>query len=106
MAVKVISSKDLQDTHASNLQEALSRLTTNVTTHTNGMGTFVNVNGVSDDYVVILENGKRISGDDRWNRINMANVKRVEIFSGAKPVPSTAASHRRGHQYRHRRRQP
>ena len=83
VAVKVISSKDLQDTHASNLQEALSRLTTNVTTHTNGMGTFVNVNGVSDDYVVILENGKRISGDDRWNRINMANVKRVEIFSGA-----------------------
>ena len=83
VSVKVISSKDLQDTHASNLQEALSRLTTNVTTHTNGMGTFVNVNGVSDDYVVILENGKRISGDDRWNRINMANVKRVEIFSGA-----------------------
>lgn len=83
VAVKVITSKELQDTHASNLQDALSRLTTNVTTHTNGMGTFVNFNGVGDDYMIILENGKRVSGDDRWNRINMANVRRVEIFSGA-----------------------
>ena len=83
VAVKVITAKELQDAGASNLQDALSRLTTNITTHTNGMGTFVNFNGVSDDYILILENGKRVSGDDRWNRISLDNVKRIEVFSGA-----------------------
>ena len=83
VAVRVISAKELRDAHATTLQEALSKLTPNITTHTNGMGTFVNFGGVSDDYMVILVNGKRVSGDDRWNRISLANVRRVEIFSGA-----------------------
>ncbi len=83
VAVKVISAKELKDAQVTTLQEALTRLTSTVTTHTNGMGTFVNFNGVSDDYIVILENGKRVSGDDRWNRLSMDNVKRIEIFSGA-----------------------
>ncbi|MBR1800457.1 MAG: TonB-dependent receptor [Bacteroidaceae bacterium] len=83
VAVKVITAKELKDAQVTTLQDALARLTTNVTTHTNGMGTFVNFNGVSDDYIVILENGKRVSGDDRWNRISMENVKRIEVFSGA-----------------------
>lgn len=83
VAVKVITAKELRDTHATTLEDALTRLTTNVTTHTSGMGTFVNFNGISDDYIVILENGKRISGDDRWSRISMANVRRIEIYSGA-----------------------
>jgi len=83
MAVKVISAKELQNAQVNSLQEALTKLTTNVTTHTNGMGSFVNFGGVSDDYIVILENGKRVSGDDRWNRIGLANVKRIEIYSGA-----------------------
>lgn len=83
VAVHVISAKELRDAQVTSLQEALSRLTSNITTHTNGMGTFVNFNGVSDDYILILENGKRVSGDDRWDRLSMANVKRIEIFSGA-----------------------
>lgn len=83
VAVKVITAKELKDAQVLTLQDALSRLTTHITTHTSGMGTFVNFNGISDDYIVILENGKRISGDDRWSRISMANVRRIEIFSGA-----------------------
>ena len=83
VAVKVITAKELKDTHVLTLQEALTRLTTHITTHTSGMGTFVNFNGISDDYIVILENGKRVSGDDRWSRISLANVRRIEIFSGA-----------------------
>jgi len=83
VAVKVISAKELRDAQVTNLQDALSKLTTTVTSHTNGMGTFINFNGVSDDYIVILENGKRVSGDDRWSRISMDNVRRIEIFSGA-----------------------
>ena len=81
--VKVISAKELKDANVTSLQEALAKLTTNITVQTNGMGTFVNFNGVSDDYMLILENGKRMSGDDRWNRISIDNIKRIEILSGA-----------------------
>lgn len=83
MAVRVISAKDIKDVQATSLQDALSKLTPNITTHTNGMGTFVNFNGTSDDYLLILHNGKRVSGDDRWQRISLDNIKRIEIFSGA-----------------------
>lgn len=83
VAVKVISQAELQNTHASNLQDALQMQTTNITTHTNGMGTFINFNGISDDYLLILENGKRVGGDDRFSRISLDNIKRIEILSGA-----------------------
>ena len=83
VAVQVISSKEIQDAQVTSLQDALSKLSSTITTHTSGMGTFINFNGVSDDYIVILENGKRVTGDDRWNRISMENVKRIEIYSGA-----------------------
>ena len=83
IAVKVISAKELKDAQVSSLQEALTKLSSDITTHTNGMGTFVNFNGVSDDYIVILENGKRVSGDDRWDRISIDNIKRIEILSGS-----------------------
>lgn len=83
VAVRVITAKELRDAHVTSLQDALARLTTNITTHTNGMGDFINFNGVSDDYIVIMENGKRLSGDDRWNRISMDNVRRIEILPGA-----------------------
>lgn len=83
LAVKVLSAKELKDAQVTNVQEALTRLTTNITLHTSGMGTFVNFNGVSDDYIVIMVNGKRVSGDDRWERMNVNNIKRIEIYSGA-----------------------
>lgn len=83
VAVQVITAKELQIAQVSSLQDALAKLTSSVTTHTNGMGTFVNFGGVSDDYIVIMENGKRLTGDDRWERISMNNVKRIEIYSGA-----------------------
>ena len=83
VAVRVITARELQNAQVSTLQDALAKLTSSVTTHTNGMGTFMNFSGVSDDYIVIMENGKRLSGDDRWDRISMSNVKRIEIYSGA-----------------------
>lgn len=81
--VKVISAKELKNANVTSLQEALAKLTSNITTYTNGMGTTVNFNGISDAYMLILVNGKRMSGDDRWNRISIDNIKRIEILSGA-----------------------
>ena len=38
---------------------------------------------MNEDYMLLLENGKRLTGDDRYTRINIGNVKRIEILSGA-----------------------
>ncbi len=83
VSVKVISTKDIKNVQATSVQDALGKLTPNITIHTNGMGDFVNFNGVSDDYLLIMVDGKRVTGDDRWSRISMDNVKRIEVFSGA-----------------------
>ena len=81
--VQVITANDLRKAHVTNMEEALNMLTPNVTFKTNGMGTTLSLNGLSEDYVLILENGHRLTSDDRYTRINMANVKRIEVLSGA-----------------------
>ena len=81
--VQVIASEELQRMHVTSLEDALKQLTSSVTSMTNGMGTTMMMNGLNEDYILILENGKRLTGDDRYTRINMANVKRREVLSGA-----------------------
>lgn len=81
--VQVITSEELQRMHVTSLEDALKQLTSSVTTMTNGMGTTMMMNGLNEDYILILENGKRLTGDDRYTRINMSNVKRIEVLSGA-----------------------
>ena len=94
--VQVITSEELQRMHVTNLEDALTRLTSSVTFMTNGMGTTMMMNGLNEDYILILENGKRLTGDDRYTRINMANVKRIEVLSGAsirKPSSMSPTTH-------------
>lgn len=81
--IQVITAKDLGNANVTSLEDALVKLTPNVTTMTNGMGTTLSLNGMNEDYMLLLENGRRLTGDDRYTRINIANVKRIEILSGA-----------------------
>lgn len=81
--VSVITAKEISNSNASTLEEALVKLTPNISSYTNGMGTTMSLNGINEDYVLILENGKRLAGDDRYTRINVANIKRIEILNGA-----------------------
>lgn len=81
--VSVITAKDISSTNISTLEEALVKLTPNISSYTNGMGTTMSLNGINEDYILILENGKRLAGEDRYTRINVANVKRIEILNGA-----------------------
>ena len=81
--VQVITADDLRKAHATNMEEALTMLVPGITFKTNGLGTTMSLNGLGEDYVLILENGHRLTGDDRYTRINMANVKRIEVLSGA-----------------------
>ena len=81
--IQVITAKDIENAGATSLEDALTRLSPNITTMTNGMGTFLNLNGMSQDYMIILENGHRLGGDERMARISTGNIKRIEIQSGA-----------------------
>lgn len=81
--IQVITAKDIENAGATSLEDALTKLSPNITTMTNGMGTFLNLNGMSQDYMIILENGHRLGGDERMTRIGTGNIKRIEIQSGA-----------------------
>lgn len=81
--VSVITAKDLSNASVTTLDEALQKLTPSFSSMTNGMGTFLSLNGLSEDYYIFLENGKRLYGDDTYQRINLSRVKRIEILSGA-----------------------
>ena len=81
--IQVITAKDIENAGATSLEDALTKLSPNITTMTNGMGTFLNLNGMGQDYMIILENGRRLGGDERTARISTGNIKRIEIQSGA-----------------------
>ena len=61
----------------------MTKLNPSIVFMENGQGATMNMNGLTEKYVVILENGKRLAGDDTYSRIDMSNVKRVEILNGA-----------------------
>lgn len=81
--ISVITAKDLKNASITTFEEAMSKLTPTFSFVTNGMGTTMSMNGLPDGYVLILENGKRLASDETYNRIDMANVKRIEVLSGA-----------------------
>lgn len=81
--ITVITAKEIAASNAATLEDALVKLSPNISTFTNGMGTTMSLNGINEDYILILENGRRLSGDNRYTRINVANIKRIEILNGA-----------------------
>lgn len=81
--VTVITRQDIMSSNVSGLDEALTRLAPGISTFTNGMGTTMSLNGMNESYLLVLENGRRLSGDNRYDRINVANIKRIEILNGA-----------------------
>ena len=53
--VSVITAKEIGGANVSTLEEALVKLTPNISSYTNGMGTTMSLNGINEDYILILE---------------------------------------------------
>lgn len=53
--VSVITAKEIGSANVSTLEEALVKLTPNISSYTNGMGTTMSLNGINEDYILILE---------------------------------------------------
>ena len=53
----------------------------------NAMGSYLTMNGLSNRYVLLLVNGRKLTGDISGNidinQIDMSRVKRIEVLDGA-----------------------
>ncbi len=81
--VEVITAKDISNTGALNFEDALAALSTSIATK--GAYNIV-MSGLRNKQVLILVDGKRLAGDvggdNDLERIDMSNIKRVEIVKG------------------------
>ena len=85
--VRVLSSQEISEQGIATFDQALTRTLPQVSMAPNAMGTFLRMNGLGNKYILILVNGRKLSGDISsnvdLNRINMARVKRIEVLDGA-----------------------
>lgn len=85
--VRVLSSAEIRGQGITTFSEAVTRMMPQVTMAPNSMGSQLRLNGLGGKYILILVNGRKLSGDISnnvdLNRINMARVKRIEVLDGA-----------------------
>jgi outer membrane receptor for ferrienterochelin and colicins len=85
--VEVITSGDLKKAGITDFQQAMTMMAPSLSFSANSMGSYLMMNGLSNKYVLILVNGKKLIGDTSDNidlsRIDMNRVKRIEILNGA-----------------------
>ncbi|MGN0283135.1 MAG: TonB-dependent receptor plug domain-containing protein [Prevotella sp.] len=85
--VHVISAKEIEEHGITTFADALIRTMPQLSMAPNSMGSQLRLNGLGGKYILVLVNGRKLSGEMSNNadlqRINMARVKRIEILDGA-----------------------
>lgn len=85
--VEVVTANDLKKAGITDFQQAMTMLVPSLSFSTNTMGSYLMMNGLSNKYVLILVDGKKMTGDTSNNidlsRVDMNNVKRIEVLKGA-----------------------
>jgi len=84
---EVISGLALKEYTGRDIEDVLGGLSSSFTFSQNDMGSNIQLNGLKNDYILILLDGKRINGDvggqNDLSRININNIERIEIVKGA-----------------------
>ena len=84
---EVITGKALDNYQGRNLQDILEGLNASIIFNPSDMGTGIQMNGLDNDYILILINGRRINGDTGGQNdlgiVNPSNIERIEIVKGA-----------------------
>lgn len=87
VAIDVFSKKDLQNINMPTFDNAMAALSPSFSFMTNVMGSYMQLNGLGNRYILVLVDGQKLAGDVSGNtdlsRINMNNVKRIEVLKGA-----------------------
>ena len=85
--VEVMTASDIKKGGISTIEDALVMLNPSFSFRPTAMGTNMTLNGMKGDYILILVNGKKMTGDISGyvdlSRIDMGRVKRIEILKGA-----------------------
>lgn len=85
--IEVISGKELRKAGLVKLDDALRMQNPSFNFSTTAMGDYTTMNGLQNDYILILVDGKKLAGDVSGNtdlrRIDMNRIKRIEILKGA-----------------------
>lgn len=84
---EMISKKMVKGVAASTFSDLLSGVSPSFDFAPNTMGSFMQLNGLGNDYILVLVDGKRLYGDiggqSDLNRINPDDIERVEVVKGA-----------------------
>jgi len=84
---ELINKKDIQAVSSSDFSEMLIRISPSIDITPSAMGSFLTLNGLSNDFIVILINGERtygdVGGNIDLNRINIGEIDHIEIVKGA-----------------------
>lgn len=87
---EVLTRKALEQFQARSMEELLSGLSASLTFHDGDMGGHIQLNGLNNDYILILIDGKRMNGDvggqNDLNLLNPANIERIEEGSCLLPL--------------------
>lgn len=85
--VEVIGQGSISSSSPRLFAESVVRQLPQLSISPNSTGAYLRLNGLSNKYALILLNGKRligdISGNVNLNRIDMTNVRRIEVLDGA-----------------------
>ena len=85
--VSVITANEIKRAGITDFQEALTMMVPSLSFRPNAMGSYLMMNGLSNKHVLILVNGRKVTGDISGNidlnQIDMTRVKRIEVLNGA-----------------------
>ena len=78
-----MTASDIKKGGISTIEDALVMLNPSFSFRPTAMGTNMTLNGMKGDYILILVNGKKMTGDISGyvdlSRIDMGRVKRIEV---------------------------
>lgn len=84
---EIITKNDISELSGKNVEEILSGISSSIDYTTSSMGTNIKINGLGKDYVLVLINGKRLTGGvggyADLSRINSEDIEQIEIVKGA-----------------------
>ncbi|MDE5846111.1 MAG: TonB-dependent receptor plug domain-containing protein, partial [Muribaculaceae bacterium] len=85
--VEVITGSELRAASVNDLQEALTMMIPSLSFSPSAMGSYLRMNGLTNRHVLVLVNGKKLTGDISGNvdlgQIDVNLIKRIEGLNGA-----------------------
>ena len=85
--VSVITANEIKRAGITDFQQAMTMMVPSLSFSPNAMGSYLMMNGLSNKYVLILINVRKVTGDISGNidisQIDMSRVKRIEVLNGA-----------------------